>query len=213
MEEGVRARIAQEKKSGSSIVVSELKEKKNGRPLMLGEDLDRKVRTYIQDTRRLGNAITTRVVMAGALGIVKKKDKNLLAENGGHIVINKSWARYLLQHMNYVNRKACSKAKVTVPNFDEVKANFLCDVKATVEMEEIPLPLIINWDHTSLKYVPSSSWTMAEEDSKCDLAGIDEKASDHGCTDSYIRWCLYNWFTREKQVPACHAPKFHLVGT
>ena len=61
--------------------------------------------------------------MAGAFGIVKKKDKNLLAENGGHIVINKSWARYLLQHMNYVKRKACSKAKVTVPNFDDVKVN------------------------------------------------------------------------------------------
>ena len=81
------------KKSGSNMVVNELKEKKNGRPLMLGEDLDRKGPCkYIQDTRRLSNAITTRVVMAGALGIVKKKDKNLLAENGGHIVINKSWA-------------------------------------------------------------------------------------------------------------------------
>ena len=69
--------------------------------------------------------------------------------------------------MNYVKRKACSK---TVPNFDELKLNFLCDIK------EIPPPLIINWDHTSLKYVPSSSWTMAEEGSKCiDVAGIDDK--------------------------------------
>ena len=57
------------KKSGSSIVVSELNEKKNGRPLMLGEDLDQKVSAYIQDMHRLGNAITTRVVMAAALGI------------------------------------------------------------------------------------------------------------------------------------------------
>ena len=164
------------KKSGSSMVVNELKEKKNGRPLILGEDLDRKVRAYIQDTRQLGNAITTRVVMAGALSIVKKKDKNLLAENGGHIMINKSWARYLLQCVNYVKRKTCSKAKVTVLNFDELKANFLCDIKATAEKEEIPPLLIINWDHISLKYVPSSSWTMAEEGSKCvDLAGIDDK--------------------------------------
>jgi len=44
------------------MVVSEIKEKKNGHPLMLGEDLDRKVRAYIQDMRRLGNAITTRLV-------------------------------------------------------------------------------------------------------------------------------------------------------
>ena len=143
---------------------------------MLGGELDGKVRAYIQETCRLGNTITTRVVMACALGIVRKKDSNLLAVNGGHIVITKSWARYLLQHMGYVKRKACSKAKVTVPNFDEVRANFLCDIKAIVEMEEIPPPLILNWDHTSLKYVPSSSWTMAKEGSKCvDIAGIDDK--------------------------------------
>ena len=80
------------KKAGVSIVVSEIKEKKNGRPLMLGEDLDGKVRAYIQDMHVLGNVITTRVVMAAALDIVKKKDKNLLAVNGGHVVINKSWA-------------------------------------------------------------------------------------------------------------------------
>jgi len=204
------------KKSGSSMVVNELKEKKNGRPLMLGEDLDRKVRAYIQDTRRLGNAITTRVVMAGALGIVKKKDKNLLAENGGHIVINKSWARYLLQCMNYVKRKACSKAKVTVPNFDEVKANFLCDIKATVEMEEIPPPLIINWDHTSLKYVPSSSWTMAKEGSKCvDLAGIDDKRQITAVLTVTLdgNFLPVQLVYQGKQVPACHAPKFDLVGT
>ena len=100
------------KKSGSSMVVSELKEKKNGHPLMLGEDLDRKVRAYIQDTHRFDNAITTRVVMAGALGIVKEKDKNLLAENGGHIVINKSWARYLMQHMNFVKERHAAKLRL-----------------------------------------------------------------------------------------------------
>ena len=90
-------------------------------------------------------------------------------------MISKSWARYLLQRMGYVKRKACSKAKVTVPNFDEVKANFLCDIKATVEIEEIPSPLIINWDHTRLKYVPSSSWTMAGGSKCVDVAGIDDK--------------------------------------
>ena len=44
-------------------------------------------------------------------------------------------------------------------NFEELKANFLSDVKAVVLMEEIPPPLILNWDHTGLKYVPVSSWT------------------------------------------------------
>ena len=59
---------------------------------MLGAGLDGKVRAYIQEARRLGNTINTRVVMACALGIVRKKDSSLLAANGGHIVINKRWA-------------------------------------------------------------------------------------------------------------------------
>ena len=59
----------------------------------------------------------------------------------------------VLQRMGYVKRKVCSKAKVAVPNFDEVRANFLCNIKAIVEMEETSLSLILNWDHTSLKYI------------------------------------------------------------
>ena len=54
--------------------------------------------------------------------------------------------------MGYVKRKANSKVKVTMSNFEELKANFLSDVKAVVLMEEIPPPLILNWDHTGLKY-------------------------------------------------------------
>ena len=43
-------------------------------------------------------------------------------------------------------------------------------------MEEIPSSLILNWDHTGLKCVPVSSWTMAPQGSKkVSLAGIDDK--------------------------------------
>ena len=43
-------------------------------------------------------------------------------------------------------------------------------------MEEIPPCLIINWDHTALKYVPVGSWTMAKEGSKkVPIAGVDDK--------------------------------------
>jgi len=43
-------------------------------------------------------------------------------------------------------------------------------------MEEIPDALILNWDHTALKYVSVSSWTMAEQGAKkVSIAGIDDK--------------------------------------
>ena len=43
-------------------------------------------------------------------------------------------------------------------------------------MEEIPPALIVNWDHTGLKYVPVSSWMMAKEGSKrVKISGIYDK--------------------------------------
>ena len=47
------------KKSGDSTAITAIVEKKDGRPLMLGADLDGKVRAYIQEARRLGNTINT----------------------------------------------------------------------------------------------------------------------------------------------------------
>ena len=61
-------------------------------------------------------------------------------------------------------------------NFEELKANLLSDVKAVVLIEEIPPPLILNWDHTGLKYVPVSSWTLAKEGAKkVSIARIEAK--------------------------------------
>ena len=43
-------------------------------------------------------------------------------------------------------------------------------------MEEVPPASITNWDHTGLKYVSVSSWTMAKEGSKLvEISGIDDK--------------------------------------
>ena len=109
---------------------SEVKEmpckKKQGRPLLLGNELDRQVQDYIKYLRERGTAINTSVVMASAEGIVKSKDANLLKENGnfGGIEITKSWAHVLLGRMGMVKRKACSKNKVAPEHFDSVKEQF-----------------------------------------------------------------------------------------
>ena len=68
------------KKSGDSTAITAIVEKKDSwLPLMLGADLDGKVRAYIQEARRLGN---TKVVMACALGIVREKVACLLSMGG-----------------------------------------------------------------------------------------------------------------------------------
>ena len=78
--------------------------------------------------------------------------------------------------MGFVKHRATTKSKVLVSDFDDLKKQFLFDIKAFTEMEEIPEDLVINWDHTGLHYVPVSSWTMAKEGSKrVEIAGLDDK--------------------------------------
>ena len=68
------------------------------------------------------------------------------------------------------------KSAITVSNFDEIKDNFLMDIKAVVVMEEVPDNMILNWDQTAVKYIPVSIWTMATEGSKkIELIGQDYK--------------------------------------
>ena len=54
--------------------------------------------------------------------------------------------------------------------------NCLCDVQVLMEMEHIPQDMVLNWDNTSINYVPISSGTMAKEDlRRVDIAGLGDK--------------------------------------
>ena len=162
--------------SSDSEVVQQLPPKKKGRPLLIGEDLDRQVRDYLQVLRKNGAPVNTAIVIACGDGIVRSKDANLLAINGGSITLSKDWAKYILKRMGWVKRRASSKAKVMVENFGQVKEDFLLDVKNIVLMDEIPGELIINWDQTGVNYIPVSSWTMQSEGAKkVEIIAKDDK--------------------------------------
>ena len=168
--------LSSRKKAGKDMTIEKLPEKKTGRPLMLGDTLDKEVQAYIQETRKVGGVVNARIAIACATGILRRRNSNLLAVNGGHVVLTKEWARYLLHRLGYVKRKSNSKAKVTPTDFTQLQSHFLADIRAIVEMEEVPPALVVNWDHTGLKYVPVSSWTMAKEGSKrVEISGIDDK--------------------------------------
>ena len=161
---------------GAAIDITELPQKKRGRPLLLGEELDKQVRSYLTSFRENGAVVNTAIAMACAEGIVKSADSNMLAVNGGHILITKDWAKNLLHRMGFVKRRASTKAKVSVEDFIKKKEQFLLDIKAVVTMEDVPLDLIINWDQTGMHYVPVASWTMEKEGSKrIEICGIDDK--------------------------------------
>ena len=97
--------------------------------------------------------------MAVCKGIVMGKDANLLACNGGSIVLTKEWAGYVLGMVKY---RVNIKIKVTIGDFDKLKKLFLLDIRSILQMDEVPAQLIINWDKTGIKYVPASTWTMKQ---------------------------------------------------
>lgn len=79
--------------------------------------------------------------------------------------------------MNFVQRKATTaKSKEQPYDFLEKKKEFLSSVFETVVMEDIPHELILNWDQTGLKLVPSSTWTMVRQGSKrVEMIGVNDK--------------------------------------
>ena len=84
------------------IFVTSLPSKKQGRPLLIGVELDKQVQSYIRGTRDGKRAVTTTVVLAAGEVILKHCNKKLSYDNGGPIKLTRHWAKSLVDHMNYV---------------------------------------------------------------------------------------------------------------
>ena len=151
-------------------------QKKRGRPLLLG-DIDKRVQAYLKKVRDTGGVINSRIIMSAARGLVLYYNPSLLKEKGGHVEFSQNWALSLLERMQYIKRKgSTAKSKQTVSNFMDLKRSFLNEVATTVTMEDIPMELVLNWDQTGIKIVPSSNWTMERQGSKrVELIGTDDK--------------------------------------
>lgn len=120
--------LSRKSRAKDEVPIAALPLKKRGRPLMLGERLDSKVQNYIRRTRDTGGIITTAVVIAGARGIVNAMDRTLLPEFGGHVKIDVTWAKSLLQRMNFTKRKGTTKFTMSVTDFQKMKEEFLQEV-------------------------------------------------------------------------------------
>jgi hypothetical protein len=156
----------------------QLPTKKWGRRVLLGDDLDRKVQSYLKKVREGGGVVSARIAMAAARGIVLTCDRSVLVEFGGHVELNRHWAYSLLHRMNFEGKVTTAKSKYAIADFDRLKIQFLVDIVATVEMEEIPLELIMNWDQTSIRIVPSTcnTWTMDKQGVKqVEIGGSGDK--------------------------------------
>ena len=92
-------------KSGDNLTVKELVDKKRGCPYLLGEKLEMQTRAYLQTLRANGAVVNTSIAIECAEGLVMNEDSNLLASNGGHIVLTKHWAKHLLGRMGFAIRQ------------------------------------------------------------------------------------------------------------
>ena len=171
-----RKELVKRREEDADASISELHLKKRGRPVLLGDRLDSMVQKYVSDTRKVGGAVSTAIVRAGARGILLNQDKSRLAEFGGPATLTKAWAISVLKRMNFTKRRGTTKCSVPLENFILEKKKFLQQIIDVVQMEEVPPELILNWDQTGLNLVPTSSWTMAAKGSKrVEVKGLTDK--------------------------------------
>ena len=102
--------LIQSSRKRGPVEIEELPQKCRGRPLLLGEELEDEVKSFIKVAHGKGTIVNTHTVMATARDVVISHDANLLLENGGYIEITKSWAQRLLERMNLVKRNNRSQS-------------------------------------------------------------------------------------------------------
>ena len=144
--------------------VTSLPNKHQGRPLLLGEEIDSAVQNVIEGLRRNKAVVNTRIVMAVEEGVIRAHNPVKLCATEHRIT--KGWAKSILKRMGFSKRKDTNAGKITVAHFEEVKECFMADIQAEVMMKEIPDDLIVNWDQTPLHIVPTGDWTMHRKGEK-----------------------------------------------
>ena len=65
-----------------------------------------KVQIYLRKIREGEGAVSARIALAAARGIIFKCNPSLLVQNRGSVDLNKFWAHSLMKRMKFVQRKA-----------------------------------------------------------------------------------------------------------
>ena len=103
--EGLRKR-----KPTEPLPIKALPDRKQGQPLLLGDELDTAVQAYVESIRKLGGVVNTAIVLGGAEAIIADRDRTLLDT----LAPGKDRAKSLLSRIGYVKRMATTKGKVAV---------------------------------------------------------------------------------------------------
>ena len=154
------------KRASPSESVTEIAGKKRGRPSLLPEELMDKTIEIIKALRLKAAPVSYSIIAAVAKGVVIAHDRNMLAENGGHLMFSDDWARKILYKIAKSGKKMVSRMATTASLpvdpavLSETKLDFQRKIKRAQEEYDIPDDLIINFDQTPVAYISAGNRTM-----------------------------------------------------
>ena len=115
-------KVRREKRTAEDDDLRMLPPKKRGRPVLLGEHIERKVQLYLEKVREGGGVVSGKIVVATGRGILMVCVRSRLVENGGHTRLSRFWANSLLSRMNFVQRKTTTaKYKYSASDFSKLQ--------------------------------------------------------------------------------------------
>lgn len=144
--------------------------------MKIGEEIEDKVCSYIRSLTVNSGIVNKAITIAVCKGFIISKDRSVLKEYSETIDVNKEWARYFLEQLNYIKRKGTKAARKLPVDYLAVKETYLNRILATVKEFKIHPSMIVNWDQTGVNIVPTGEWTLAPKGAKqVSIFGLDDK--------------------------------------
>ena len=127
-----------------------------GRPLLLGNDIDEKVRKYIMTLRYKGGQAAFSIAIAVAKTLIERGDNKSLKV----LKFGKDWAQSLFRRMGF-KKRAATTGKVVIPEGARKEAEliYLYNIVTKIGTHSFPHQLVFNTDQTPSKYIQSSRYT------------------------------------------------------
>ena len=147
------------------------------RPNLVDDETLKKIKDIIAGSRLAGTAISRRMVIVIATGVIKANDSNILREFGGILELTEGWARSVLESMVWVKRKGITgKVEPCSKFLEEEKFTFQRAIAKAVSDHDIPMELVLNLDQTPLSYVLPEKYTFDLKGSNTvPIKGVDDK--------------------------------------
>ena len=125
---------------------------------MLGDEIDKKVRLYIQQLSQRGGVISGSIAVSVATALLER-DKSF-----GKTKITGTWAKSLLKRMGFVRRaKTSSTVEILKGARKEIEYQYLYQVVNAIEKWDVHPDLVVNFDQTPSKLVPVVRSTLAKQ--------------------------------------------------